>query len=151
MSSSSSAGIPEFGVGNVLCSRSEDSMPVPSEEGLSPQAEWFKYQGKTHTVAMVNIALSNPPCSRGFAGNTGEARNPLRGQDCRLEVRNNPVPLHGSQAPSPALLPTTSCQPPYLQLRCQPQRCRAPWCSSNLFSDGVKQSPRVDAHRKKRF
>lgn len=140
MSSSSSARIPEFGVGNVLCSQSEDSAPVPSE-GLSPQAEWFKYQGKTHTVPLVNIALSNPPRSHGLAGNPGEARNPLRGQ----EVRNSPIPLHRSQAPSPALLPSTSCHPPYSQL----QRCRAPRRSSKLFHDGLMQSPRVDAHEKK--
>lgn len=69
-------------------------MPVPSE-GLSPQAEWFKYQGQTHTVAMANTALSYPPCSHRFAGNTEEARNPIRGQEWRLEV----LPNSSSQEP----------------------------------------------------
>lgn len=69
-------------------------MPVPSE-GLSPQAEWFKYQGQTHTVAMANTALSYPPCSHRFAGNTEEARNPIRGQEWRLEI----LPNSSSQKP----------------------------------------------------
>lgn len=60
------------------------------------------------TVATVNIALSNPPCSHGFAGNKGEARNPLRGQ----EVTNSPIPLHRSQAPSPALFPPPAANLP---------------------------------------
>lgn len=77
-------------------------------------------------MSVVNIALSNPPCSHGFVGNTREARNSLRGQDCRLEVRNSPIPLHGSQAPSPALLPTTSCQPPHLRFQRRRQRRHAP-------------------------
>lgn len=144
MSSSSSARIPESGVGNVACSQSEDSMPVPSE-GLSPQTEWFKYHRKTHTVSTVNIALSNPPCSHGAAGNTGEARHPLRGQECRLEVRNPNSSSWEPSSPSHHQLPTSPLTAPAPAVAMPP----SPVLFKSLLQNSLMQSPRVDAHEKK--